>query len=137
MNYFLVLGLIFGFAALLKPVYMHLIPWDENKFIAKAYSEKRPSWIVPVAVAGLGLIALTWYMHFTAGIANSIVLTLIFSLTAIKGIVLIFDYQSFHKWVARMLAKEKGRDIVMIDIAASVIGLIVIVLTFVLYRGQA
>ena len=134
MNYFFVLGLIFGFAALLKPVYMHLIPWDENKFISKAYSEKRPGWIIPVAVAGLGLIGLTWYMHFTAGVPYSIVLSLLFSLTAVKGIVLIFDYQSFHKWVARMLAKDKGRDIVMVDIAAGVVGMIVVVLTFVLYR---
>ena len=134
MNYFFILGLVFGFAALLKPVYMHLIPWDENKFIAKTYSEKRPAWIVPVAVLGLGLIALTWYMHFTAGIAYSLVLTIIFSLTAIKGILLIFDYQTFHKWVAKMLAKEKGREIVLVDIAAGVVGMIVVVLTFVLYR---
>jgi len=133
MNYFKVLGLIFGLAAFLKPLYMHILPWDENKFIAKAYGEKRPAWIVPVAVAGLGLVALTWYMHFTAGVPNSIVLTIIFSLTAIKAIALIFDYKTFHKWVARMLSKDKGRDIVIIDIAASIIGLIIIVLTFILY----
>ena len=112
---------------------MHILPWDENKFISKAYAEKRPAWIVPVALVGLGLIALTWYMHFTAGVPNSIVLTIIFSLTAIKAIALIFDYKTFHTWVARMLSKEKGRDIVIIDIAASVIGLIIIVFTFILY----
>jgi hypothetical protein len=133
LNYFKVLGLVFGLAALLKPVYMHLLPWDENRFIAKAYGEKRPAWIVPMALLGLGLIALTWYMHFTAGVPNSIVLAVIFSLTAVKAIALIFDYKTFHRWVARMLAKEKGRDIVLIDIAAGVTGLVILVLTFLLY----
>jgi hypothetical protein len=42
MNYFKVLGIVFGLAALLKPFYMHLLPWDENQFIEKFYSEKRP-----------------------------------------------------------------------------------------------
>ena len=38
MHYFAVLGIIFGLAALLKPVYMHWLPWDENSFIEKFYS---------------------------------------------------------------------------------------------------
>lgn len=133
MNYFTWLGLIFGLAALLKPVYMHVIPWDENAFIAKAYAEKRPRWIVPVAVLGLGLVALTWYQHFTAGVDYSLVLTIIFSLTALKAITLIFDYKQFHTWVAKMLSKEKGKKIVLIDIAASVIGLAIVVLAIVVY----
>jgi hypothetical protein len=133
MNYFKVLGLIFGLAALLKPVYMHLIPWDENKFIAKTYSEKRPAWIVPVAVIGLALVALTWYMHFTAGVPYSLILTILFSLTALKAIILIFDYKSFYKWVAGMLSKEKGRDIVLVDIAAGIFGLAVVLLAILVY----
>jgi hypothetical protein len=133
MNYFKVLGLVFGMAALLKPVYMHLLPWDENKFIAKAYSEKRPSWVVPVAVIGLALVGLTWYMHFTAGVPYSLILTILFSLTALKAIALIFDYRSFHKWVARMLAKDKGRDIVIVDIFAGIFGLAVVLLAILVY----
>ncbi len=133
MNYFKVLGLVFGMAAFLKPVYMHLLPWDENKFIAKAYSSKRPAWIIPVAVIGLLLVALTWYMHLTAGIPYSLILTILFSLTALKAITLLFDYQTFHKWVAGMLAKDKGRKIVLIDIAASIFGLALILLAVFVY----
>ena len=133
MNFFKVLGLVFGLAAFLKPVYMHLIPWDENKFLEKTYREQRPPWIVPVAIIGLALVALTWYMHFTSEIPYSIIMTILFSLTAIKAITLIVDYKRFHKWVAGMLAKEKGRNIVMIDVAVSIFGLAIILLAITVY----
>ena len=133
MNYFKVLGLVFGLAALLKPVYMHLIPWDENKYIAKAYAKKRPAWLVPVSVCGLLLVALTWYMHFTAGVPYSIVLTLLFSLTALKALTLLLNYDQFHKMVAKMLSKDKGRDIVLIDIGAGLFGLLIVLLALFIY----
>lgn len=133
MNYFKLLGLIFGLAAFLKPFYMHLLPWDEKSFLEKFYSEKRPPYIVVIALLGLGLIALTWYLHFTLGVANSIYLTVLFSLTAIKALVLLFDYQKFQQAVAAMLSKNRGRGVVLVDIAASAIGLIILVATFILY----
>ncbi len=133
MNYFKVLGIVFGLAAFLKPFYMHLLPWDEKSFIEKFYSEKRPPYIVVIALIGLALIALTWYFHFTLGIANSIYITVLFSLTAIKALALLLDYQKFQKTVAAMLSKDRGRSIILVDIGASVIGLVILVLTFMLY----
>jgi len=133
MNYFLVLGIIFGLMALLKPFYMHLLPWDENRFLEKFYSEKRPPWIIPLALLGLALIALTWYLHFTLNIDHSIYMTILFSLTGLKALTFIFDYNSFQKAVAGMLRKDKGRKIVLIDIGVAVFGLIVLIATFVLY----
>ncbi len=133
MNYFKALGIIFGLAAFLKPFYMHLLPWDENSFIEKFYTEKRPPYIFVIALLGLALVALTWYLHFTLGVANSIYITVLFSLTAIKALVLLFDYQKFQKTVAAMLRKDKGRKIVLVDIGASVFGLVVLVVTFILY----
>lgn len=112
---------------------MHLLPWDENSFIEKFYSEKRPPYIVIIALLGLALIALTWYLHFTLGIANSIYLTVLFSLTAIKALVLLIDYNRFQKTVAGMLRKDRGRGVVLVDIGASVIGLIILAVTFYLY----
>jgi small-conductance mechanosensitive channel len=132
-NYFKVLGIVFGLAAFLKPFYMHLLPWDENRFIEKFYSEERPPYIVVIALLGLALIALTWYLHFTLNVANSIYITVLFSLTAIKALVLLLDYQKFQKAVASMLRKDRGRGVVLIDIGASVIGLVILVVTFILY----
>jgi hypothetical protein len=132
-NYFKVLGIVFGLAAFLKPFYMHLLPWDENRFIEKFYSEERPPYIVVIALLGLALIALTWYLHFTLNVANSIYITVLFSLTAIKALVLLLDYQKFQKAVASMLRKDRGRGVVLIDIGASVIGLIILIASFMLY----
>ncbi len=133
MNYFKILGIVFGLAAFLKPFYMHLLPWDEKSFIEKFYSEKRPPYIVIIALLGLALIALTWYLHFTLDIANSIYITVFFSLTAIKALVLLLDYHKFQRTVAAMLRKDQGRGIVLVDIGASVIGLIILIATFMLY----
>ena len=133
MNYFKVLGIIFGLAAFLKPFYMHLLPWDENSFIEKFYSEKRPPYIIVIALLGLVLVALTWYFHFTLDVANSIYITVLFSLTAIKALVLLLDYQKFQKTVAAMLSRDRGRGVVLVDIGASVLGLVILIVTFILY----
>jgi len=127
MNYFKTLGIIFGLIAFLKPLYMHILPWDENRFLEKAYTEKRPSWIVPVAITGLLLVCFTWYMELTTDIPYSMVITVMFSLTAVKGLILLFDYRKFYQWVAGMLSKDKGRKIILVDILAGIFGLIMIV----------
>ncbi len=110
-----------------------MIPWDENKFIARAYSKERPGWIVPVAILGLLLVAFTWYKEVTTDVAYSLVITIIFSLTAIKALLFIFDYEKFQKWVAGMLVEKEGKKIVLIDIVAGVFGLIVIVASLLVY----
>jgi len=133
MNYFKALGIIFGLAAFLKPFYMHLLPWDENSFIEKFYSKERPPWIIPIVLLGLGLIALTWYLHFTLGIANSIYMAILFSLTGLKAFTLLFDYTRFQKMVAGLLKKDRGRGIVLIDIAVSIFGLVILGLTLLIY----
>ena len=133
MNYFQVLGLVFGLAAMLKPFYMHVLPWDEQAFLAKAYTQRRPVWVVPVAVLGLALVALTWYVHLTTDVPYSLVITILFSLTALKGLALLLDYERFQRWVAGMLAKDRGRQVVLIDAAVGVVGLAIVVLAVVVY----
>lgn len=133
MNYFKILGIIFGLVAMLKPFYMHILPWDENKYIAKAYAKKRPKWLVPVAITGLLLVAFTWYKELTTDIAYSLVITIIFSLTAIKALLFIFDYEKFQKWIAGMLAEKEGKKIVVVDIIAGIFGAIVVVASILVY----
>ena len=133
MNYFKLLGLVFGLAAMLKPVYMHVLPWDEHAFIAKTYAKQRPTWVVPVAVLGLALVALTWYVHFTTNVPYSLVLTILFSLTAVKGLTLLLDYARFQRWVAGMLSKDRGRAVVLVDLAAGAVGLAIVLLAVFVY----
>ena len=131
--YFKVLALVFGLAAMLKPLYMHVLPWDEQAFLAKTYAQRRPAWVVPVALLGLALVALTWFVHFTTDVPYSLVITILFSLTAIKGLTLLLDYQRFQRWVAGMLAKDRGRQVVLIDVGAGVFGLGVVLLAVLVY----
>jgi len=131
MNYFQVLGIGFGLIAFLKPFYMHVLPWDENKFIAKAYTEKRPKWVVPIAIIGLLFVGFTWYMELTTHIKYSIIITIMFSLTAVKAILFIFDYKKFYNWLDGMLRKNKGKKIVLVDIYAGLFGLALFVLSIV------
>jgi hypothetical protein len=126
MNYFEILGIVFGSIAMLKPIYMHILPWDENKYIEKAYAEKRPRWIIPLAIFGLLLVGFTWYKELTTDIQYSLVITILFSLTAIKAIMLLLDYKKFQQWIAGMLKKDKGRKIVVVDILAGFLGLIIV-----------
>lgn len=131
MNYFKILGILFGLIALLKPFYMHILPWDENKFIAKTYTKKRPKWVIPVAITGLLIVAFTWYMEFLTNIQYSIIITIMFSLTAIKALILIIDYDQFHQWVRELLKKDKGKQIIIIDSFAGLFGLVLIILSLI------
>lgn len=133
MNYFKILGIVFGLMALLKPFYLHLIPWDENKFIAKAYTKKRPKWIVPVAIFGLALVAFTWYKELTTQIEYSYIISILFSLTAIKASFFIMDYEKFQKWVSGMISQNDGKKIILIDILVGIFGLGVIILSILVY----
>lgn len=133
MNYFKILGIIFGLVAMLKPFYMHLIPWDENKFLKDTYTKKRPKWAIPIAIIGILLFALTWYIEFTTEIPYSIVITIIFSLTAIKALLFIFDYEKFQKWVSKMISENNGKKVVTVDIIVGVLGLIVIIASILIY----
>lgn len=134
MNYFKLLGIVFGLAAMLKPVYMHLLPWDENKFLAKTYAQKRPAWIIPVAIFGILMVALTWYIELTTDVPYSMVITIIFSLTAIKALLFLFDYRKFHNWLQKKLKEDSGKKIVIVDIWAGLLGLIVIVTSIVIFK---
>ncbi len=133
MSYFQVLGFIIGLAAVLKIVLMLLRPQNATDFIARAYGEKRPVWVVPVFIITLGLVGYTWYMQFTTNVPYSIVVTVFVSLALLKVFFIVFDYQRFKKKVDATLAKEKGRDIFIQNILGGIIGLIVFLLALFVY----
>jgi len=133
MNYFEILGISFGFLAFLKPFYMHILPWNEMKGIEKAYAEKRPTWVIPTAIAGILLVAFTWYKEVTTAIPYSILITLLFSLTLVKAVYFLFDYKKFQQWVSGMLKRERGKQIILVDIGASAFGLILIVVSVLVF----
>jgi len=133
MTYFKALGILLGMAAMLKPFYMHLLPGDENKFPAKTYMKKRPFWIIPVALFGLLMLALTWYVEINTDLTYSKVITVIFSITAIKALLFLFDYREFYKWLKRKLKEDRGKKIAIVDLWVGELGLIMVVLSIVIF----
>jgi len=133
MNYFKMLGIAFGLMAMLKPFYMHILPWDEKKFLKETYSKERPKWIIPVAIVGLLLVAFTWFKELTTSIPYSLIITILFSLTSIKALFFIFDYEKFQQWVAGMLSQNKGKKVVVVDYLVGLFGLMVLLASFLIY----
>jgi len=72
-------------------------------------------------------------MELTTEVPYSMIITVMFSITAVKALVLIFDYKRFYLWVAGMLSKDKVKKIILVDIFAGVFGLIMIVLSILLF----
>jgi len=132
-NYFQGLGSIIGLAAMLKIVLMLLRPQNTTDFIARAYGEKRPLWIIPVFIITLGLVGYTWYMQFTTTVPYSMVVAIFVSLALLKVLFIVFDYPRFKKKVDATLAKEKGRDIFIQNTLSGILGFIVLLLALFVY----
>jgi len=54
------------------------------------------------------------------------------TLTSIKSSQLLFNYENFRKWVYRVLVEDR-QQLVMINIAATILGIILIALGFLVY----
>lgn len=133
MNYFAVLCYVFGAILILTRPAIQFFPKRWNDFeLNTAYTEKQPKWVWVVGLIGLVLVGFTWYQHFTAGIANSLVITLILSLTLIKMSQVLFNYKQFRSFVVHVLT-ENRKKLAVINFAALVLGVVVISLGVVLY----
>ena len=129
MAYFKILGILFGLTALLKPVVFHLIPWDEHAFFQKAYSARRPAWVIPVALAGVVLVVWTWVMEVVTHHPRTLVVTILFSLTIVKALFLLVRYDAFQRWVQEMTRRNKGRSVMLMDAGVGLLGLAILVWT--------
>ena len=119
---------------MLKPVYMHLLPWDEIKALTGTYTKKRPKWIIPVAIVGILLVTFTWYKELATDVPYSIIITLIFSLTIIKAFLFLFDYEKFRRWISGMVSEKNGwKKVVLVNILTGIFGLIVVVTSLLIY----
>jgi hypothetical protein len=133
MNYFQALSLTFGALLILTRPAMHFFPQHWNDFeLGTAYTEKQPRWVWVVAAVGLLLVGFTWYKHLTADVPNSLVITLILSLTLIKTSQVLFNYQQFRRFVVRVLVEDR-QMLARINVAVLVFGCAVFSLGIFLY----
>ncbi len=123
MNYFQILSYVFGAILILTRPAIQFFPRHWNKFeLEKAYTEKQPAWVWVVGLIGLLLVAFTWYMHFTAGVPYSLVITILLSLTLIKMSQVLFNYKQFRIFVVRVLEKDR-KTLALINLFALLMGI--------------
>lgn len=101
--------------------------WEINS----AYSEKRPAWVIAVAIIGLTLIGITWAVYLINDIAYGWILSVFVTLTFIKIVALIFNYDKFREFAKNMLG-NKGKMMIL-NIAVIKICVILILLGIFLY----
>ncbi len=133
MNYFQVLSIVFAGILILTRPAIQFFPKQWNAFeLNTVYTEKQPRWVWFIGLFGLGLIAFTWYMHFTAGVSYSIVITLILTLTLVKMSQVLFNYKQFRGFVINVLEKNR-RTLTLINLFALLLGFICLLIGFLLY----
>lgn len=126
MNYFEGLAIGFGLVMILTRPLIHLFPqrWADFE-MNRVYTHRQPLWVWLAGVFGLGLVAFTWYRHFTQGVPYSIVVTLILSLTLIKVSQVLFNYQQFRAFAERVLNRERS-TMNLISLVTGLLGLALI-----------
>lgn len=133
MEYFKTLSIALGVLMILTRPMMHLLPKQWNEFeLNAAYTEKQPMWVWFVGLAGLFLVAFTWYKHYTAGVPNSLVITLVITLTLVKTSQVLFNYSRFREFIVKVLTRDR-KTLVAINIGVTVMGAALILLGIVVY----
>lgn len=133
MSYFQVLSIVFGLILILTRPAIQFFPKQWNAFeLNTAYTEKQPRWVWFIGVFGLALVIFTWYMHFTAGIPYSLVITLLLTLTLIKMSQVLFNYKNFRAFVVQVLERER-KTLTLINLFALILGAASLLMGFFLY----
>lgn len=133
MNYFEIFSIVWGVIMIGLRLLIHLIPEKWSDFeLNKAYSEKKPKWIRAVIILAIFLVALTWYKEITTEVNLSMILSILVSLTLIKVSQVIFNYNSFRRFVKKALVEDR-KIITKINIASTILGIILILLGIFVY----
>lgn len=133
MNYFSVLSIIFGIFMISTRLLIHLFPSSWNRFeLDTVYTEKQPKWLWPVGGAGVLLVAVTWYQHFTSDVPYSLVITVIITLTLIKMSQVLFNYRQFRQFAVRLLTRDRN-SLAVLNAAVSLAGLALVLLGVFVY----
>ena len=133
MNYFQVFSIVWGVLMIGVRLLIHIIPEKWNDFeLERVYKENKPKWIWLVGLIAMFIVGFTWYKELTTDIPYSLILSILITLTLVKVSQLLFNYDNFRKFVYKALVED--RSIVRkINIATTIIGIILILLGIFLY----
>lgn len=77
--------------------------WEEHS----AYSESRPKWLYAADLLAAAVVAFTWYMVWKTEITGAWIAALLLSLVLIKVCAQMYRYNSFRRFIQRVLGDRK------------------------------
>jgi len=98
MNYFQVLCYGLGGLVILSSFWISLAPGAYKQLALKMLPEKRVSWMVPLCLAWLVLIAYTWFQYFQFPTVPTFIVAFILSLGLIKLYAIFFNYEGYRSF---------------------------------------
>lgn len=132
-NYFKVLSIVYGLIMIGKGPVIHLLGEKWTKFeLEIAYTEKQPLWVWIVGILGMGLVGITWYIHFITAVSYSILITLIITATMVKVSQVLFNYQRFREF-AVTVTTEKRSVLTTMNIVTALFGVVLVLLGVIVY----
>ena len=95
-NFFQVTSFFWAGVAVISRIVMKCMgerwkTWEMQKF----YKQKRPFFIIVIGAAGILLVLSTWVQVVSSDVPYSWILAVLVSLTMVKILVLLGDYQAF------------------------------------------
>jgi hypothetical protein len=112
---------------------IHLLGEKWTNFeLNRAYTEKQPFWVWIVGILGMGLVGITWYIHFITAVPYSILITLIITATMVKVSQVLFNYQKFREFAATVTT-EKRSVLTTMNIVTALFGVVLVLLGVIVY----
>ncbi|MFP4490431.1 MAG: hypothetical protein ACLFNZ_03070 [Spirochaetaceae bacterium] len=99
--------------------------------ITSAYSQKKPVWIYALGVFGVLLIGLTWFAYVYYRIDYGWILAVLISLTLVKILNLLFNYNQFREFVRKALNNKQ--KMLRINISVLFLAAVLILMGIFLY----
>ncbi len=107
--YFSILCYIWSAIAIISRIAMFAMKDNWNKWeTEKAYSQKKPFWVYIVCIVGIVIIITTWYVNFKYNVSLGWILSILITLTSIKMVNIIFNYNKFRDFIIKTL-NNKGK----------------------------
>ncbi|HUW58308.1 MAG TPA: hypothetical protein VMZ92_16855 [Planctomycetota bacterium] len=131
--YFKILSIAVGVLMVVKGPVMHLAGRRWPRFAATAaYPEKQPFGAWVAGVGGLIVIAVTWWMQLRQPVAHAWIATLVVTLTLVMLSQMLFNYRRFRAFALKVM-KERPGYFVVLNVAAGVLGGVLILLGILVY----
>lgn len=132
MLYFKVLCFVWAIIGLGSRFFMYTLKENWNSWEQdKAYKEKRPLWVVLVAILGIVLIIVTWTIYIVYDVKYGWILSLLMTLTIVKISNLLFRYDKFREFLKEILPDKKRMK--RLNISVIILSIVLILMGLFLY----